>query len=60
MEMSEQAKKMKSAIENSPRGFSEAHSCEIIREAAGKVAVLFKQLGKHTRFHVTGATDRWL
>ena len=34
--MSEKAKKMKSAIENSPRGFSEAHSCEIIREAAGK------------------------
>lgn len=56
--MSEQAKKMKSAIENSPRGFSEAHSCETIREAAGEVAVLFKQWGKHTRFHMTGATDR--
>lgn len=60
MEMSELAKKMKSAIANSPRGFSEANSCEIMREAAGQVPVLSQQSGKHTRFHVTVAIDRWL
>ena len=48
LEMSELAKKMKSAIETSSRGSSEAISGEIVREAAGQAPALSRQPDEHT------------
>lgn len=58
LEMSGLAKKMKSATEHLPRGFSEANSSEICkRQHAKSQRCLSNQI--NTRSHVTVTIDRW-